>query len=181
MKTDTGKLKVGDRLSRISFLEVIGTGKIDMTIQNEDGMSWRISSGIVAKECYSTQYNDKEHVSKTEIAEILMSARDAIVEVNFHKQANAKTIKDRLTELSGLTEAKAMKELTSILKGDERTMIGHVVGTEPVLGRSVLIDLEKEKIMRIPKAGDEWDSRTRQVDHRTINWLVYKNTKYIVK
>ena len=61
-------------------------------------------------------------------------------------------------------------------KGENRTLIGYLKHTETGFGRSSVIDLEQER-------GDnpDWDARTRQVDHRTLNWLISKNVKYIVK
>ena len=50
--------------------------------------------------------------------------------------------------------------------GEERTMIGHLIDIEPKMGRSYVFDLEKKG--------------TRLVDHRTLDWLIIKGTKYYV-
>lgn len=180
-KTDVTKLKKGDRLSRISFMEVISQSwngdRVD--VRNEDGFEWSIGGSIISEECYSTQFSEEKKISRTEIAEILMSARDAIVVVNFHKQATADTVHSKLTDADGQRVTK--KVLSDLLKGEERTMTGYVIGAEPVLGRTIMIDLEKEKVVKKTKDGQEWDTRQRQVDHRSLNWLIYKNVKYISK
>lgn len=54
-----------------------------------------------------------------------------------------------------------------ILSGKETTVIGHLSKTEGKLGRSLVIDL--------PSKG------YRQVDHRTLKWLIIRNVKYSVK
>ena len=146
-----------------------------LTVKNEDGFQWQIAKNIVQEECYSTKEDDQKKVSKTELAEILMNARDAVVVVNFHKQASADTVHSKLTEADGQKVTK--KLLGSLLKGEERTMTGYVIGAEPVLGRTVMIDLEKVK--KVDAKG--WDNRQRQVDHRTLNWVIYKGIKYFVK
>lgn len=52
--------------------------------------------------------------------------------------------------------------------GENRTMICYVLDIENNLGRSNVIDLED-------------NGKIKQVDHRTINWLIMKGTRYIVK
>jgi len=162
-------------------MEVVGNaGGIHVQVKNEDGFSWSIAGNIVGNECYSTHYDTEEKKSRTEVAELLMSARDAIVVVNFNKQANADSVHKQLEVSDGKKVTK--KLLESLLKGEERTLTGYVIGSEPVLGRTVVIDLEKDKVLRPTKeAGVEWDQRQRQVDHRTLNYVIYKNVKYIVK
>lgn len=179
-KTNASELKKGDKLSRISFMEVVGnSGGQNVNVKNEDGFEWYISGGIISEECYSTQQEETKKVSRTELAEILMNARDAIVVVNFHKQASADTVHAKLTDADG--EKVTKKLLGSLLKGEERTMTGYVIATEPVLGRTVMIDLEKKKVITPTKDGEGHDIRQRLVDHRSLNWLIYKNVKYTVK
>ena len=55
--------------------------------------------------------------------------------------------------------------------GTERTLRGKLVKPEPLLGRSMVEDLDS----------DDKKNRLRQVDHRTINWLVVDGVKYTVK
>lgn len=148
------KVKKGDYLSRISFMKV-GGGTYrhgGFTVSNEDGFTWYIGSNIIKAECESTQHTETVKTPKTGIAEILMNARDAIIQVCFDKA-----------------------------DGTERTLTGYVIGAEVVLGRTIAIDIEKPKKIREGKDGKEYDERQRLVDHRTLKWLVYKGVKYSVK
>lgn len=67
---------------------------------------------------------------------------------------------------------KALKNISKeAIAGEERTLVGYLLNVEPKMGRSVAIDLE------VP-----FDRhRIRQIDHRTLNWLILKNVKYVVK
>jgi hypothetical protein len=57
------------------------------------------------------------------------------------------------------------------LSGKERTLRGKLVNPEPLLGRSYVEDLD------IPLG----EHRLRQVDHRTIKWLIVDGVKYTTK
>ena len=54
-----------------------------------------------------------------------------------------------------------------ILAGKETTIIGRLSKADGKLGRSLVIDL--------PTQG------YRQVDHRTLKWLLIRNVKYSIK
>ena len=55
-------------------------------------------------------------------------------------------------------------------EGGERILTGRLLSTEPLLGRSYFDDLEIAD-----------GHRLRQVDHRTIKWLILNKKKYVVK
>jgi hypothetical protein len=133
-------------------VEYGSTQRGGFSVSNEDSFEWNIGSNIIKEECYSTQFKETIKTPKTGIAEILMNANDAIIQVCFEK-AN----------------------------GDERILTGYVIGAEVVLGRTIAIDIEKPKKIRKGKDDKEYDERQRLVDHRTLKWLIYKNVKYSVK
>ena len=55
--------------------------------------------------------------------------------------------------------------------GSNRTLVGRLAGTENIFGRSDVVDLTKPA-----------DShRIRQVDHRTLQWLIFDGVKYSLK
>ena len=64
-KTNSMSLKNGDKLSRISFMEVVANITSALTVRNEDGFEWQISRNIIEEECYSTKIDEDKKVSKT--------------------------------------------------------------------------------------------------------------------
>jgi hypothetical protein len=60
--------------------------------------------------------------------------------------------------------------LKSILEGDLCKMTCHLVEAENMLGRSTVIDLNAKG-----------DNKFRQVDHRTIEYIILRNVKYSLK
>lgn len=65
------------------------------------------------------------------------------------------------------SDSKSIKDLQKIVTdGQECLITGYLENTEGSLGRSLVIDLNASGVP------------FRQVDHRTINWIIYKNVKY---
>ena len=56
------------------------------------------------------------------------------------------------------------------MQGEDCSMTCHMVEVENNLGRSLVIDLETES-----------DNKFRQVDHRSIESIIFKNVKYVLK
>ena len=54
--------------------------------------------------------------------------------------------------------------------GEERTLVGHLLSSEHLLGRSQVYEFREDKAASI-----------RQVDHRTLTSLILDGTKYEVK
>lgn len=88
------------------------------------------------------RYTNEERVTKTAAAEKLLASNNKPLSVCFTKQ-----------------------------DGSERVLRGRLLSAEPLLGRSILEDLDVERGAH----------RLRQVDHRTIKWLIVDNIKYTVK
>lgn len=83
-----------------------------------------------------------------------------------HYTSQEKVNRTRLAEL--LEQAKDAVFTVYFTKkdGTHRTLIGHLLQLEPKMGRSYVYDLENKG--------------TRLVDHRTLEWLIIKGTKYFV-
>ena len=83
-----------------------------------------------------------------------------------------KIVMEKCTSLS-LKEV-LESEFPSILEGEERILIGYHKGEATPQGRILVVDLEasfdKKEITKV-----------RQVDPRTINWLIVDKVKYTVK
>ena len=176
-------LKVGERLSRTQYYQVKeisnGWGTPSLTVENEWGFSFTINGReIVENEmCSAEQFTETEKVTRTELAELLETAGDAIFTVCFSKQVKEKDAKKALESFldqkGRKTELKKkVKDLAKqVLGGEERKLIGYLLRTEPKMGRSQVIDLEIDKDKH----------RIRLVDHRTLRWLILKGVKYEVK
>ena len=112
----------------------------------------------------------EEKLPLTKVAQLLESANAACFTVCFNTKVDEKQIRDKLTgvkanTLSDMAERKQLAR--DLLRGKETVLIGRLSKAAGKLGRSLIVDL--------PTQG------YRQVDHRSINWLILKNVKYTVK
>lgn len=79
---------------------------------------------------------------------------------------------EKLKELD-VKELKGGKELDKIAKslveGEDVTLTCYIIKGEHKLGRSIVADLNAPL-----------DDNVRQVDHRSIEYIIFKNTKYVL-
>ena len=180
-KSVFAQIKPGDKLSETQYYMVVdvlpGTG---VRVRNERNFEFTISAKIVEEGIYSAaQFIETKEVTRTELIEIFSHVGDTVFTVNFNKQATAKAVNEAI-ESTNKGKILPIKEMKKIIKdafdGEERTLVGYLISTETGFGRSLVIDLEEQR-------GDkpDWDARLRQVDHRTLNWLISKNIKYTVR
>jgi hypothetical protein len=144
-------------------------------VTNEEGLSWEITNGIVEKECYTANQAEEEiKVSRTELIDIFSKVGDTIFTVNFDKLPTAEDFL-ALTRGEG-GKIRSFEEMTKDFKkfkGENRTIVGYMIKIENGFGRSLVIQAFYK---------DEKDKKSfRQIDHRTLNWLIFKNKKYVVK
>lgn len=72
---------------------------------------------------------------------------------------------------SGKLSDKALSQLAKeMIEGEECTMTCHMIEAESSLGRSTVIDLTTSS-----------PNKFRQIDHRTINYIIINNKKYVLK
>jgi len=75
-------------------------------------------------------------------------------------------------KFTDIKDEKALKGLSKdLIEGKNCEMTGHLISRDEFLGRSLMVDLTSSG-----KSG----SNVRSVDHRTIDYLIYKNVKYSV-
>lgn len=113
-------------------------------VENLDapGKIIRIQGKELIEQAFSADFFAEEiKVSKLQAAEILTQSINKPFTVNFIKS-----------------------------DGQERTLRGRLLRPEPLLGRSIVEDLDEPSPIKL-----------RQVDHRTINWLIVNGAKYVVK
>ncbi len=137
------EIKPGERLSMTYYLDVQSVGGDELKVKDQNGMTFTIrGKNLIENTIQSaSQFDKTEKLSRTQIVEILMNARDRVLTANYIKQ-----------------------------DGTERTIVCHLIDSENTMGRSNVHDLEVTSGHPI-----------RQIDHRTINWLIINNTKYQVK
>ena len=145
-KTDSTKIKCGDLMAIVHYVKVekVVPNNFELIVSNVDMEDHAMR--VVGKELLecafsADQYSEEVKVTKTQAAELLIHSPNRPFTVSFNKT-----------------------------DGSERTLRGRLISPEPLLGRSMVEDLDETS-----------DHKLRQVDHRTINWLIVEGTKYIVK
>jgi hypothetical protein len=120
---------------------------------------------------WSADHFDKEvKCGMTDLSLILEQCSDTIFKVQFKKKINEKEVEEKLAKVkpADLKKADVVKKLSKdIIEGESVEITGHLVESDNNLGRSLIIDLNA------PMA-----SNFRQVDHRTIEYIIYRNVKY---
>ncbi len=176
------RLQSGHVLAEVSYYTVHAVDSDTAVLKNAAGRLIKVSRGIIEQDMTSAnQVNEEREVSLTEAVGILQGAGNGVFTVNYHKKADRESIAayaaKYIDSLGGaIIPALTPKQIAQIVnegsKGEERTLVGHLVNAEPMLGRSQVIDLQLP-----PDTGH----RLRLVDHRTINWLIFEGIKYNVK
>ena len=174
LRTEFKDLKVNDRLSETQYYQVLSTESDRMRVKNERGFEFTVSKEIVEEGMFNaSQYTEEKTVSRTALVNMFEGVGDTIFTVNFHKKPNEGTVLKALKSctVGDLNDNSKMKKLAmDLTHGEERTLVGHMVNTEPKMGRSRVVDVTKPM-----------GQNNRLVDHRTLNWLIFKGVKYTVK
>ena len=179
LKCDPVQIKKGTKFSRISYGTIVSTRRGEITVRNEAGNEWTITPELVAAEFYTPdQYLDVQELSRTEMVKAIVGNPHIVMTVNFNKQADAKDLREAVTEL--LDDEKAgrtrpgPRKLANFLKtattGQERTLVGRHYGKTDEFGRIQFTDMEVEQ-----------GHNLRQVDPRTVQWAVFGNVKHVLK
>lgn len=146
MNTEPSKIKSGDLMAVIHYVKVktIYHSTFEMLADDvdQDKRGLKVVGKDLLERAYSAdQYAEEKKVGKIEAAETLVGAGNRPFTVAFEKS-----------------------------DGKERVLRGRLIKPEPLLGRSMVEDLDEPV-----------NNRVRQVDHRTIKWLIIDNVKYVVK
>lgn len=170
-------LVVGDRLSEIQHYIVTEKNENEAVLRNERGFEYRAQASIIEEGMDSAnQFEQTQRISRTALVGILESTAGCVFTVNFNKQATAEGNLTRLTEAMEndfelLKNPKSRAELAaSLMIGEDRTIRGVLDRTEQKMGRTRVFDQDVAD-----------GNNQRLVDHRTINWMIYKNIKYVVQ
>ena len=182
----------GSILSETSFY-VVKECKGDKTIVTDDlGHEISLGNRYVEEICTCADtWTTEEPKTMTELAELFLSSSRIAMTVCFTTKSSEKTKKDyelekqtKIDEILNapfsktqqLVEALIENPLTRTIPGKLRVMKGRHYGHMDELGRIHFIDME---ITKDPTK--DYDNRSRQVDPRTIQWLIVNKVKYTLK
>jgi hypothetical protein len=180
------QLKQGEKLSESQFYTVAKVGKEKVMVENDKGEPIVLDKKYV-ESCLvsSCQYSEEKTITRTEAAALFIASTNTAMTVNFNTQVKEKEAKEAMYEMypnkgKMISEADFKKKIDatikSIITGDERTMVGRHYGSVNDFGRVNFIDMEIKA-----DSSKDFDSRMRQVDPRSINWMIIKGIKYKVK
>lgn len=145
-KVDTTKVKKNDLMAFVYYAKVVSvspTGESVRVQSLNDGIGEIVITGreLIENSHSADQSLEDVKVSKTRAAEILVGSPNRPLTVCFEKA-----------------------------DGTERVLRGKLVKPEPLLGRSMMEDMDVDG-----------KDRLRQVDHRTIQYIIVDGVKYVVK
>jgi len=181
-------LKVGEKLSETQYYSVVKIVGDKVQLKADNGEDIVLNKGYVENLLTSsTQFEREEAITKTDAAALFLASPGVVMTVNFNTQVKEKDAIEQLRDIypnkggkmtSEADYTKKVKEIiSSVITGKERTMVGRHYGSQNEFGRVSFIDMEVDKDPSKP----DYDSRTRQVDPRTINWMIIRSVKYKIK
>lgn len=185
--TKFNDLKEGEKLSESQFYSVVKKGTARAQLKTDDGREVVLDKAYIENFLTSSaQFMEVKEITRTDAAALFIASPGVALTVNYNtqvKKEDALAAMEAIYPNKGgkmLSEAdykKKVKEiLSSVITGEERTMVGRHYGSVNEFGRVSFIDMEIKK-----DATKDYDTRTRQVDPRTINWMIIKGVKYKVK
>ena len=127
-----------------------------------------ISRDIIEYEMHNAHvYATEEKLAVTKVAALIETANTTCFTVCFDAKVDEVAAREKLASatLAQLKEGKALAK--QLLQGRETTLTCRLSKADANLGRSLVIELNTNGY--------------RQVDHRTIKWLILQNVKYTVK
>lgn len=112
-------------------------------------------------------YASEQKLSLTNVVKVLKEAHSSAFTICFNTKVDEKAIQQRLASFTDADFKDKKKLAKEILHGAEKTVVGRLTKTEAKLGRSLVIGLPNKNFI--------------SVDHRTIQYIILKNVKYIVQ
>jgi len=143
-KVEASKIKSGDLMAFVYYGKIKDAKPNTLQVQSlgSSDMDFQVQGKELIESGFSAdQFEEEVKVTKTKAAETLIASHNRPLTVCFDKT-----------------------------DGSERVMRGRLVTPEPLLGRSMVEDLDIVN-----------GHRLRLVDHRTIKFLIVEGTKYVVK
>lgn len=193
----TKDLNVGSILSESSFFVVNKVNKTNIEVTDDYGNNLEIGLPYVEKVLQSADlFESEEKKTMTELADLFINSPRIAMTVSFYKKDTPKTQKAykaevakaisdvqnaKVSEVEGILTKLIENPLSKVIPGDLRVMKGRHYGFVDELGRIHFIDMELPKEIKKNKDGVDYDTRKREVDPRTIMYLIISGTKYSLK
>lgn len=168
---DGSQLQLNNWFSSTTYYKVksITDDQNVQVIENHSSNELTMARDILETEMHSGLIFDKqETLSRTKVLEKMMAAGETVFSVQFNKKVDSDHIKSVISDAGAKPDFKKLSK--EILTGKECNLTCFLRNSDNQLGRSMVIDLKANQ-----------GANFRQIDHRTINSLVLKNVKYIVK
>lgn len=177
------EIKQGDILSEIQYYNVLDATGSGVKV-NFDGTDKEVSLSeyyLKTAKMYSADYFEiTEKVTATRMAEIFLEKSRLPMTIEFYtkrKESDAKKWAEDITHNNILNVKEITKQLKEFLRGDLRMMVGRHYGVwTPNNTRISFIDMKLERDM-----SKDYDTRTRQVDPRTLQSMIVDSVKYVLK
>jgi hypothetical protein len=185
-------IEPGTILSENSFYVVKEVQQAKIIVTDEFGHEITMGMPYVKEILTCADFYEKEEQkTMTELAELFINSPRMAMTACFITKASEKTKKEfdneksakiaEITNASLKTAATLLSDLienpiTKVIPGKERVIKGRHYGHVDDLGRVNFIDME---IKRDPTK--DYDTRSRQVDPRTILYLIINKVKYSLK
>ena len=179
-------------LSETSFYKVVEVSDSVCTLVDDNGNVVDVSKGYIEKIMNSAElFENEEFRTMTELADLFINMPRIAMTVAFYKKDTEKTKKAynaevkeviekvqnaKVSEVEGLLKALIENPISKVIPGELRVMKGRHYGSIDDLGRVQFIDMEKVK-----DSDKDYDTRLRQVDPRTIQYIIVGGVKYSLK
>lgn len=184
-------IKTGSILSETSFYVVKSVNSKYTTVQDDLGNELNISNDYVEKILNSADaFETVEEKTMTQLAELFINNPRVAMTVAFFKKDVPKTktalkaekeamvtrfSNAKVSEIESLVQHFIDNPITSVIPGELRVMKGRHYGEIDDLGRIQFVDME------LNKGTSGTDARLRQVDTRSIQYLIVNKVKYTLK
>ena len=163
---DPKKLAVGNWFSSTMYLDIKEPKGAEI-LAEANGQMLFVDKQIVEEEMNNANvYDSEEKLPLTKVVKILKEAHSTALTICFHTKIDEKAVQNKLQSLSEKDFKDSKSLAKSLLTGEEKTIVGRLTKTEAKLGRSLVIGLPQHNFA--------------SVDHRTIEYVILKNVKYIV-
>jgi len=185
----TQELKPGAVLSEQQFYTLKSMDKDKAVLLTETNEEITVSKEYLETMIQSADtFSGTEKLAKTYLAELLVANPRTAMTVCFTKANKAKTKKAYTSEREEYIQKVKSASLDSVsdllnnlmdnpildyIPGGERVIKGYHLGHKDELGRILFIDME------VARTGEEkHDPRIRQIDPRTIQYIIVNGIKY---